>query len=122
MPPRLQTPPAPPDGGGYDVNVQLVSLSEVSLRLANQPHPERFVGKHEIVSLSGTLSKNGTHLHMSVANSEGQIFGGHVVEGSIIYTTAEIVILEMSELVFEREFCPISGFNELLVSTRNEES
>ena len=58
---------------------------------------------------------SGTHLHMSVANSDGETIGGHVLDGSIIFTTAEIVIAELSGLVFTREHCPLSGFNELRV-------
>lgn len=94
------------------------SLSEVSLRYANQREATKLEGKHEIISLSGTFSKDGLHLHMSVANSAGQLFGGHVMDGSIIFTTAEIVIAEMSELAFTREPCPISGFNELIIEAR----
>lgn len=94
------------------------SLSKVSLRLANRSESTEFRGKHEIVSLIGTLSKDGIHLHMSVANSEGETFGGHVTEGSTIFTTAEIVIAELNELAFTRELCPLTGFNELCVHPR----
>ena len=96
------------------------SLSEVSLRLANRAETTTFEGKHEIISLSGTLSKNGIHLHMSVANSDGQVFGGHVMEGSVIHTTLEIVIAELKELVFTREPCSLSGYKELIVNARSE--
>lgn len=96
------------------------SLSEVSLRFANRSETTEFQGKHEIVSLIGTLSKDGIHLHMSVSNSEGDTVGGHVMEGSKIFTTAEIVIAEMNELVFTRERCQLTGFNELLVNPRGK--
>ena len=96
------------------------SLSNVSLRLANRAETTVFAGEHEIVSLSGTLSRDGIHLHMSVANSEGHTVGGHVTEGSIVFTTAEIVIAELSDLAFTRERCPISGFQELLVQPRRD--
>ena len=95
------------------------SLSEVSLRLANRPEPTGFWGKHEIVSLMGTLSKDGIHIHMSVANSKGQTVGGHVMNGSTVFTTAEIVIAELSALAFTREPCPLTGFNELVVKPRS---
>lgn len=96
------------------------SLSQVSLRFANQSEPKKFEGKHEIVSLVGTLSQDGIHLHMSVANSNGGTVGGHVTDGSIVYATAEIVIVEMGEMVFAREQCPKSKFNELIVKPRAE--
>jgi len=94
------------------------SLSKVALRYANRPETTIAEGKHEIISLSGTVSKDGIHLHMSVADSEGKMFGGHLMEGAIIFTTAEIVIAEMSALDFTREHCSISGFNELIVKAR----
>ena len=94
------------------------SLTKVSLRLAGCSEPTLFQGKHEIISLAGTLSKDGIHLHISVANSEGRIIGGHVLEGSAIFTTAEIIIAELSDLVFTREQCPMTGFLELNVQPR----
>ena len=97
------------------------SLSEVSLRLANRPEHTKFDGKHEIVSLVGTLSTAGVHLHMSVSNSEGKTFGGHVTEGSKVFTTAEIVIVEMPNLEFTREPCLMSGYRELVIKPRCEE-
>jgi len=97
------------------------SLSQVALRFANCREKTLVEGKHEIIALGGTLSQNGVHLHMSVANSEGHMFGGHVMEGSIIFTTLEVVIAEMSNLVFTREHCPISAFNELVVAVRSED-
>ena len=95
------------------------SLSKVSLRFAHQPETTELEGKHEIISLSGTLSKAGIHLHMSIADSKGNLIGGHVMEGSIIFTTLEVVVAEMSSLAFTREPCQISGFNELVVKARS---
>ena len=96
------------------------SLSEVSLRLAGCTEPTILQGKHEIVSLVGTFSDDGIHLHMSVADSQGNTIGGHVLEGSTIYTTAELVIAEMNELVFTREWCSTTGYNELSVKPREQ--
>ena len=94
------------------------SLSTVKLRLANQRTETLFDGKHEIVGLAGTFSQAGIHLHLCVSNSDGETIGGHLVEGSIVYTTAEIVIGELSSLSFAREHCTESGFHELVVRTR----
>ena len=38
---------------------------------------ERF----EIVSLTGTLSRHGCHLHLSIADFQGNVVGGHVLDG-----------------------------------------
>jgi hypothetical protein len=52
-----------------------------------------FNGKFEIVSLSGTLSSSGHHVHMSIADCDGNVFGGHLMEGCLVRTTAEIVLV-----------------------------
>jgi len=70
----------------------------------------------EIVSLVGTLAaKGGPHLHISVANSQGQTIGGHLMEGNSIYTTAEVVLGNANNLLFVRELDPQSGYEELVV-------
>lgn len=38
---------------------------------------ERF----EIVSLTGTLSRHGAHLHISIADFQGNVVGGHLMDG-----------------------------------------
>ena len=94
------------------------SLTKATLRLAGGSESKTFQGKHEILSLTGTLSIDGIHLHMSLANSNGQTIGGHLMEGCTIFTTAEIVIVELNDLVFKREFCEDTGFTELNVFNR----
>jgi predicted DNA-binding protein with PD1-like motif len=49
-------------------------------------------GPLEIVSLVGTLSPDGPHLHVAVADREGRVTGGHLLAGSPFTTTAEVVV------------------------------
>lgn len=91
------------------------SLQKASIRFADQAEATAIEGKHEIVSLSGTLSQHGVHLHISIADSEGRVSGGHLMDGCEIYTTAEIVIAEMSGMVFKRKHDPETGFSELSI-------
>lgn len=76
-------------------------------------------GKFEIVSLVGTLSAGG-HLHASLANDRGEVLGGHVLGEMVVYTTAEVVIGECSDLVYSRELDKRTGFKELVVSPRSQ--
>ena len=78
------------------------SLRRVELRLANQNEGSIRTGFFEILSLSGTLSREGLHLHLAVADETGQCWGGHLLDGCEIYTTAEIVIGESKDLIFRR--------------------
>ncbi|MEJ7677726.1 MAG: PPC domain-containing DNA-binding protein [Segetibacter sp.] len=79
------------------------SLQQVALRYANQSDVETIHGNFEIVSLTGTLAESGSHLHVAISDSTGNMIGGHLKEGSIIYTTAEIVIGILPEVAYERE-------------------
>ena len=72
-------------------------------------------GKHEIVSLVGTLS-NGGHLHTSLADERGQVVGGHVMGDMVVLTTAEVVIGVCTGLKFSREMDARTGFKELVVT------
>ncbi len=78
------------------------SLTEYEIRFANQEKSYSDKGHFEIVSLVGTVSVNGSHLHVSLSDSTGKTIGGHLMEGCKIYTTAEIVIGESKEHVFAR--------------------
>jgi uncharacterized protein len=94
------------------------SLTQVTLRYANQKVPTVLRGHFEIVSLVGTLELGGGHLHLSVSDDKGRTFGGHLLEGNLIYTTAEFVVLELPQLTFTRETDPTFGYKELVVKKK----
>lgn len=95
------------------------SLTKAAIRPANQQIPLVREGHFEIVSLTGTLSPDGPHLHIALSDSTGYTFGGHLLDGNLVYTTAEIVIGEATGLRFSRETDPATGFKELAVKKRN---
>jgi uncharacterized protein len=105
------------------------SLKTVALRFAGQnthttlakPLLRRIDGKHEILTIAGTIGTEGIHLHMSVANAQGQVIGGHVVDGCIIYTTVELTIGILPDLQFQRQLDDRTGFAELAISATNHE-
>lgn len=94
------------------------SLQQAMIRPANQPDALTRTDKFEIVSLVGTLSTNGSHLHISLSDSLGTTIGGHLLEGNRIYTTAEIVIGEAEHLTFTRETDPQTTYKELTIKPR----
>ncbi|HUR66139.1 MAG TPA: PPC domain-containing DNA-binding protein, partial [Chitinophagaceae bacterium] len=67
------------------------SLIKYSIRFANQQETSLGNGFFEIVHLTGTVSINGSHLHITISDNTGKTFGGHLMPGSIIYTTAELL-------------------------------
>ena len=88
------------------------SLRDARLRLAGAREPETLRRDLEILTLAGTVASNGCHLHMSVADSEGRVTGGHVARGCIVRTTAEVLLLLLSEWSLTREADPATGFAE----------
>jgi predicted DNA-binding protein with PD1-like motif len=94
------------------------SLTEATLRLAGATETRRLTGPFEIVSLVGTLAPTGLHLHIAISDADGRCTGGHLKPGSLIHTTAELVITELPGLRFDRAPDPETGYPELTISKR----
>jgi len=94
------------------------SLSICNLRYAGQTEGFTAAKKFEILSLSGTLSMHGLHLHIALADDTGNVIGGHLLDGNTIYTTAEIIIGEATQLRFTRAIDTTTGYTELVVQNR----
>lgn len=94
------------------------SLTEYNIRFANQQNSNSGKGHFEIVSLGGTLSDNGSHLHISISDSSGITTGGHLQEGCVVYTTAEIVIQSSDEFIFTRKKDGTTPWEELQVEEK----
>jgi uncharacterized protein len=91
------------------------SLTKYTIRFASQPSGSSGSGHFEIVSLTGTVSINGSHTHIGISDSAGKTIGGHLMDGCIIYTTAEIVILTNNNFIFKREKDGTTPWEELQV-------
>ncbi len=96
------------------------SLTQTNIRYANQPNGTQMNGHFEIVSLTGTVSTSGCHLHMSVSDSLGKTTGGHLLPNNLVYTTAEIVIGESPNLIFTREKDGSTPWEELQIKGKDE--
>ena len=91
------------------------SLTHATLRMANRDHYNQYDGHFEIVSMTGTVSVHGSHLHITISDGDGVTTGGHLVSGCKIYTTAEMVLAAFGDVVYKREFAVDSGYEELVV-------
>jgi hypothetical protein len=94
------------------------SLTHAALRLANREFISDYEGHFEVVSITGTVSIHGSHLHISISDEDGKTVGGHLGPGCKIYTTAEIVIAVFDDVIYRREFAEDSGYDELTVYER----
>lgn len=90
------------------------SLSRAVLRYAAEPNGTALEEPLELITLSGTLSPDGAHLHASVADAQGNMRGGHVMPGCIVRTTAEIVLAPLPGWEFTRAQDAQTGFKELV--------
>jgi predicted DNA-binding protein with PD1-like motif len=71
----------------------------------------------EIVSLNGTVSLTGIHIHISGSDVDGKVWGGHLKQGSVVRMTCELVIGVLEDTVFERKPDEETGYSELHVSS-----
>lgn len=91
-------------------------VSEVRIRKADGVREYFEVKDYEIVSLSGTLSENGVHLHIALSDVNLKTIGGHLLDGTIVNTTCELVIMKFNKYRLTRSFDEETGYNELEVT------
>jgi len=101
--------------GGCFVVCGIGSLVAARLRHADRDAETHVEGPLEILTLAGTLSPTGAHLHMTVADAEGRVVGGHVAYGNEVRTTAEVLLAGVPGWTLSREVDPATGFKELVV-------
>jgi predicted DNA-binding protein with PD1-like motif len=94
------------------------SLSAARIRYAGIDEPATLHGDFEILTLAGSLSSGGAHLHIAVSDASGRVIGGHVATGCIVRTTAEILLGVLPDVHFSRETDQQTGFAELVIRPR----
>ncbi|MDI9623474.1 MAG: DNA-binding protein [Methanothermobacter sp.] len=87
------------------------SLKRATLRLADEKIV-KIEGPFEIISMQGTITADGIHVHMAIANKNGKIIGGHLKGGCMVHTTVEIAILPYNGIL-RRLKDEETGFMEL---------
>ncbi len=91
-------------------------LSQLNIRLAGAESTLCTSEKLEIVSLMATLTPEHQHIHIAVAKRDGSVIGGHLLEGCIVDTTAELIIHTYHSLHFSRSYDQSTGYTELMVN------
>ena len=92
------------------------SLSQVSFRKGFERTSVILDEGYEMISLSGTISVGGHHIHMAVSDRHFNVKGGHVRMGTIIRTTAEIVIIQLDNHELRRHKDELGTHKELHVT------
>jgi predicted DNA-binding protein with PD1-like motif len=95
------------------------ALENATLRMAGATIDHQDIrnisGPLEIVSGTGTISKDGCHIHIAVSDKDGHVFGGHLKDGCIVGVTVEVVIGLFDDVVYKRSLDQTTGFEELEV-------
>lgn len=88
---------------------------EINFRLAGGDDFYHNEADYEIVSMTGTISEDGVHIHVSFSDREGNTVGGHLTEGCLVNTTAEVCIIEIGNYKLAREYDEDTGYKELVI-------
>lgn len=88
---------------------------EIHFRLAGGEEFYHNVADYEIVSMTGTISEDGVHIHVSFSDVTGATVGGHLSDGCFVGSTAEIAIIEIDNYKLTREFDDTTGYKELVI-------
>ncbi|MFV0254700.1 MAG: PPC domain-containing DNA-binding protein [Erysipelotrichaceae bacterium] len=92
-------------------------LKHLHIRLAEADNEYNQAIKVEVLSLSGTISSDGLHLHIGTIDKEFNCYGGHLLDGSIVDTTLEIVIMIFNDIELTRLYDKNTGYKELKIKS-----
>ena len=95
-------------------------LSSLSVRLAGAEESLLRQEDYEIVSLTGTISHGRAHLHISVSDRQGKVFGGHLKYGCIVNTTCETVLGILEDYDSVRSYDESTGYDEICFTEKTE--
>ena len=57
--------------------------------------------------------KDGIHVHVSISDKFGNVFGGNLEEGCVVRTTIELVVIAFDDIEYKRVLDPATGYKEL---------
>jgi uncharacterized protein len=92
------------------------SLDSPVLRFADQDEAVVLAGPQEVITLTGSLTRDGAHLHLVVSDQEGRTRGGHLCRGSRVRTTMELLLVCPEGWQLGRERDAATGHQELTIS------
>lgn len=82
--------------GGFVLSV-VGNLSQAAFACPGKPGPTVLQGELEIITLQGTLSPDGVHLHLSFSDAECQVWGGHLEHGTLVLRGADLLVGFLTE-------------------------
>ena len=68
------------------------NLTKASFQCPGQAEPTVLEGDLEVITLNGTFSPEGVHLHLSLSDGACQVWGGHLEPGTIVQKGVDLLI------------------------------
>ena len=68
------------------------NLSQACFRCPGQQEPTLMRGELEVITLNGTFSPSGVHLHLSLSDGACQVWGGHLEPGTVVLKGAQLLL------------------------------
>ena len=68
------------------------NLTRASFQCPGQAEPTVLEGDLEVITLNGTFSPEGVHLHLSLSDGACQVWGGHLEAGTIVQKGVDLLI------------------------------
>ncbi|MGI6607882.1 MAG: PPC domain-containing DNA-binding protein [Erysipelotrichaceae bacterium] len=93
---------------------------KATIRLADGVTVREFNDNFEILSINGTVSRDGSHLHISYSDVNGNTLGGHLCYNNLVNTTCELVLFTIDEYSFTREYDKKTGYDELFIRKKED--
>ena len=78
-------------GSGFVLGV-VGNLSRAAFQCAGRSGPTILEGDLEIITLQGTVAPDGVHLHLSLSDSDCQVWGGHLEPGTLVLKGADLLV------------------------------
>jgi len=94
------------------------SLQDAPLRLAGADALTVLAGPLELLTLAGSVGADHSHLHATLSDATGRVWGGHVPPGCVVRTTAELLLVLLPDWQMARVPDAATGYAELQLSPR----
>jgi len=85
------------------------NLSRAAFQCPGRAEHAVLEGDLEIITLNGTVSPQGVHLHLSLSDAACQVWGGHLEHGTLVLKGADLLVGFLSDPVPPERTATVSG-------------
>jgi predicted DNA-binding protein with PD1-like motif len=94
------------------------NLAQAAFACPGSNQPMVLAGELEIITLQGTISPTGVHLHLSFSDVECAVWGGHLEHGTMVLRGAELLIGLLTTSAITKSRVEIAGLPQCPYSRR----